>query len=332
MNKTMQDIARELGVSRTSVSLVLKGKGDRYRISKETQERILKKVEKENFKPNFFASNLTGSRTMTVGVVFPDLFEEFMARTLKGLGDVLDPLGYSLILMSSRFSRERERKNLDELVYRGCDGVIMMPVCDFKEKGPADFSHLYDLTAKEVPLILLDRTPRDWPLPAVLQDDKRGGEMAAAYLKEKGCRRFSLISLDLDISSLENRRNAFVEALPGAEEILLAHQREGTGDLEEALDKLARTIGDNPGRRGLFVTTAGLAVRVNNTLQQRGLTGGKDYHLVRFGTDPAGYVSTMAGIGQPHYEMGRRGGMLLMEQIGGKGSTGTIILPVIPES
>jgi LacI family transcriptional regulator len=319
MKKTMQNLAEELNLSRTTISLVLKGKGDHYRISKKTQERILKKVEKEQFKPNFFAQNLNSRHSMTIGILFPDLFEDFMVKTLRGIGEVLDPLGYTLILMTSHFSRSREKRNIQELLHRGCDGIIIMPVCRFREEKaentPGVFKHLEKLQKDKFPLILLDRTPPDWRGISVTQNDSHGGALAAEYLLSRGCQKFFLVSLDLNASSIKSRIFAFEKGVGETEKVLLSSQDRNKGDLEEKIKELIGEIRTYPGRVGIFVTTAGLALRVNDLLEKESLSGGRDFHLIRFGCDPEGYKSSLVGIEQPHQEMGRQGAALLVDQL-----------------
>ena len=74
----------------------------------------------------------------------------------------------------------------------------------------------------------------------------------------------------------------------------------------------------NPDERhpaGIFVTTAGLALRVNHLLQAEGYALNREYRIIRFGSDPAGYASGMDSIPQPHYEMGKQGASLLLNMI-----------------
>jgi len=72
---TMKQIAQELGLSRTTVSLVLQQKGDQHRIAKETQERILTYARSAGFRPDYFASALNSRHSGVIGAVFPDVFE-----------------------------------------------------------------------------------------------------------------------------------------------------------------------------------------------------------------------------------------------------------------
>ena len=209
----MQELAAILGISRTTVSLVLKGKGDQYRISRKTQERILSLVEEEDYRPNYFAQALNRKRTRSIGIVFPDLFEEFMVKMIRGIEDTLAPREYSMVLMTSRFRLGNEKKNLEELLYRGADGILLVPTCHYRGEEE-DRGHIRKLAEKGTKLVMIDRVPDFWQGPAVLQDDLSGGAYAASFLKKAGCRRFLSVSLNLTASSLRTRLKGFLEGDP----------------------------------------------------------------------------------------------------------------------
>ncbi|MDA3957643.1 LacI family DNA-binding transcriptional regulator [Oceanispirochaeta sp.] len=326
MKRTMKDLAEELGISRTTVSLVLKGKADQYRISMETQKRILDLVEKEGYKPNYFAQGLNNGKTMTIGVIFPDVFEEFMVAMIRGIGEVMEAEDYTMILMTSRFSQGREKKNIEELLHRGIDGMLLIPSCDFRGNWEKRI-HLSKAQLKMTPLVQIDRVTDSWQGSSVVQDDRMGGIWAAEYLQQMGCREMAVVSLDLSASSIRGRITGFASIIPEYHSILLKEQNRQSDDLNIALEKMLLDA-PNQTPRGFFVTTAGLAIRVKEILLDRGLSLNKDYFLVRFGEDPQGYRSGMACIGQPHYEMGREAARLLVRQIQGGKSERRMILPV----
>ncbi len=318
----MQELADSLGISRTTVSLVLKGNGDKYRISRKTQEKILNLVEEENYKPNYFAQALNRNVTKTVGIIFPDIFEEFMVKMVRGIEDILAPRDYSMILMTSRFKLSQEQKNLEELLYRGSDGILLVPTCHYNGEEE-DRSHLNSFNRSYSNLVMIDRKPPDWDGPYVVQNDRAGGVYAARFLQNVGCSDFLAVSLDLSASSISSRLSGFSEILPGAERILLKNQNPGSSDLVDALKlHLSRLSPGQQNPLGIFVTTAGLALRVNEILQMHGYTLNREYRIIRFGSDPRGYTSGMASIPQPHYEMGREAALLMLNLLEKQGETG----------
>jgi DNA-binding LacI/PurR family transcriptional regulator len=301
MKKTMKSIAQQLGVSRTTVSLVLQGKGDQYRISRETQSRILETVKKQNYTPNYFAQTLNAGSSRTIGIIFPDIFESFMVQMLRGIEDILSAQNYMMILMTSRFRHETEARNTEELLRRGIDGLLMAPTCGFANENPPQSRHALILKNK-LPLVMVDRIPEGYTGSWVLQEDRKGGMAAAEYLTAQSCEVCTVVSLNITASSLRERIQGFTEVVPDCRDILLDRQDRNTGDLEDAL---ADTVETRRGKKlGIFCTTYGLSLRVKEILTEKGLVLNRDYTVIRFGGDPEGFSSGMASLIQPHYEIG----------------------------
>ena len=100
MGSNLKDIAKELGLSVSTVSRVINNKG--Y-ISPETRQRVMETVEKYHYSPNQVARSLRTQSTNTVGMMVPDIGEYFSA-VIKGIDEVLSERGYSMILMDSNES------------------------------------------------------------------------------------------------------------------------------------------------------------------------------------------------------------------------------------
>src|SRR6202011_6341339 len=94
----MKDIAQDLGLSVVTVSKVLRDHPD---IGEETRQRVLKRVQELDYRPNLAARSLVTGRTYLVGLVVPDLLHPFFAEIAKSLSDALRKSGYYLIISSS---------------------------------------------------------------------------------------------------------------------------------------------------------------------------------------------------------------------------------------
>ena len=110
MNKpqiTIKDIARELGVSPSTVSRALKDNPD---ISQETRDAIHKYAREHNYKPNVLALNLRTSRSNTIGVIIPQLVHHFFSCVLSGIEETAAKAGYNILVAQSNEEYEREVK------------------------------------------------------------------------------------------------------------------------------------------------------------------------------------------------------------------------------
>jgi LacI family transcriptional regulator len=118
----LKDIAADLGVSTMTVSKVLRGNAD---IGPATRARVLARMRELNYQPNLLARALGSGRSLTIGLVVPDLVHPFFAEFARSLGGVLRQNGYALVLASSEEDPEIERAEIRTLVHRGMDAILV---------------------------------------------------------------------------------------------------------------------------------------------------------------------------------------------------------------
>ena len=117
-----------------TVSKVLRNHTD---IGEETRQRVLKRMRELNYQPNFAARALVTGRTYTVGLVVPDLVHPFFAEVAKSLAGALRPSGYSLIIASSDEDAELEAQEIDQLLARRLDAIVIASTQRTVESSPA---------------------------------------------------------------------------------------------------------------------------------------------------------------------------------------------------
>ena len=318
---TMKSIAEELQISRSTVSFVLAGEAERRRINPETASRILERARELGFRPNYFAQALNTRKTGAIGVVFPDVHEAFMAEMLRGIDEVFARHDVTMMLCSSRMDRTLEMRNIESLLYRGIDGLIIVPCVDFYAR-PSDVPPLAERLADEkLPVVCADRIPPGWAGHAVVQDDRAGAQRAVERLIEGSARRIGCISFDLDASSSGERIAGYRDAL--ARHGLTADERwqirldridPHADDLSGALRALlSLPEGERPD--AWFVTTTGLSYRTRELLAGLLPKDAPPPPIARFGADPAFFSSGMISVIQPHHEIGRQAAELLFATI-----------------
>ncbi|MDZ7723695.1 MAG: LacI family DNA-binding transcriptional regulator [candidate division KSB1 bacterium] len=319
MKPTMKDIAESLGVSRTTVSLVLKGDGDKYNISKNTQKIIMRKVKELNYRPNYFASALNLKRSNIIGVILPNVFEIYMNEIIHGIEDILYENSYNMTLCTSRFSTGLEKRNIDHLK-SFVDGFLIAFNAPFSDTE-YDYSHLHELVKEQHPVVFIDRYLPELNSAYVVQDDFYGAYQATQCLVEKGCRNIGYISFDLAITSIQDRYRGYCEALKDQKLsihqdhiILLKQQNNQSNDLRAAL-KTCLERPDKPD--AFFVTTNGIALKASFILKQRG----HSVPMARFGMDPNYFTSKMILVEQPHMTIGKKAAQMLLDQISGQSGT-----------
>ena len=198
----MKDIARDLGVSVVTVSKVLRNHSD---ISEETRQRVLKRMKELHYRPNLAARALITGRTFTIGLIVPDLLHPFFAQIAKALSGVFRQRGYSLILSSSEEDPELEKQELDVLLTRRVDAILIASA----QWTVESFRQIED---QKIPYVLIDRQFVGLAANYVGVDDEAAGALATGHLIEQGCRRIAHIR-GPEVSTAIGRAEGYRRAL-----------------------------------------------------------------------------------------------------------------------
>jgi LacI family transcriptional regulator len=198
----LKDIAADLGVSTITVSKVLRNKSD---VGEETRNRVLQRVKELNYRPNLFARGLASGRSNTVGLIVPDLVHTFFAEFAKGLKAGLRTRGYQLLLTSAEEDPETEVEEIDNLLARGVDALLVAS-CQTGAEG------LDGLRTANVPCVLIDRALPHLSLHFVGTDDVAAGYIATKHLISLKRTRIAHIG-NPEVSTGVDRFRGYKEAL-----------------------------------------------------------------------------------------------------------------------
>ncbi len=180
----LKDIAQELGVSVVTVSKVLRGRPD---IGEETRQRVLRRIQELNYRPNMVARGLVTGRTYTIGLIVPDLVQPYFAELARSISGVLRDAERALILASSQGDPAIEQGEMRTLLQRGID-VLLVASCQ-TEKWSFEAAR-----EASVPCVLVDRNLPKSGMSFVGIDDFRAGAMATEHLATIGKTRIAHIA------------------------------------------------------------------------------------------------------------------------------------------
>ena len=203
---TINDIAKLVGFSVTTVSRVMNEKGDKYRISKKTQEKIKTIATDLNYVPNLFAANLKSGRSHTVALIIPSLNNPFFAGIASKVNSEIRRYGYTSIISDSNEDEEIEKRDLNNLISRNIEGIIIAPCGDKIE-------HLKQISNSGIPVICIDRYSEDVDLPYVSTDNYYGAFMATKHLIENGHRHIACIQGVSKSTPNKLRVKGFIDAM-----------------------------------------------------------------------------------------------------------------------
>lgn len=202
---TIKDIAKQLGISVSTVSRALQNHPD---ISDKTKLLVRDCAKRLNYKPNVMASNLRTSKNTTIGVILPELNHHFFASVLDGIEQAAKQAGYSIIICQTGESVEKETQSIQTLIASRVAGILAGI-----SKQTYNLQHLQEIINADIPLVLYDRPCPSLPCDQVVSDDYQGAFKAVEYLIQTGCKRIMFFSSPMQLEVAHRRYQGWRDAL-----------------------------------------------------------------------------------------------------------------------
>ena len=202
---TIHDIARELGISASTVSRALRG---HTRISENTRNAVRELAEKYNYQPNVVASSLRQGKRSTVGVVVPRINRSFFASVIGGMEEELAASGYHLIICQSHEKLDGEKEALKTLVNARVDAIFLSVSMETTEK-----EHLETLLDRGSSLFFFDRILPDLGMGSVSCNDRLAAQMSVSHMIAQGYRRIAHLAGPENISIYRDRKQGYLDAM-----------------------------------------------------------------------------------------------------------------------
>ncbi|MGE5571559.1 MAG: LacI family DNA-binding transcriptional regulator [Bacteroidota bacterium] len=295
---TMKDIAKVLGLNESTVSRAL---NNHPYVRPETREKVIAAARRMNYRPNTLARSLATSRSYVVGLVISNIANLFFAEVTKGIEEVADAHGYSVILCDTGRNPAKELKYLDLLARRQVDGIIFM-----SGRLPADV--VAAIKQQKCPVVTISRDGTRHGIPTVRINNRAEAAKATRYLINLGHRRIGFISGQLDdtesgLPRLEGYRGALEES---GIEYDPAIVQEGDFRLESGMRACARIMQATPRPTAIFAANDEMAIGAMKALSQLGLNVPADVAVVGFDDTAFATVVTppLTTIAQPLRTLG----------------------------
>ena len=307
---TIKTIAKELGVSTSTVSKALK---DSHEISKETKEKIQAYANLFNYKPNQLALQLRNQKTKVIGVILPKIVHHFFSTVIMGIEHGANKKGYNIMVCFSNESYQKEVETLKVLSNGSVDGIIVSIANEtLKNK---EFTRFTDLVAEEIPLVLFDRVVDEILCDKVVVDDVVAGHKATTHLLDNGRKKIALITTPkyVNVGALRRQgyEKALIEAYIKTDENLIIEIDENQ-DIKKQIEKVFEYDID-----GVFAVNEIYAANSMRIAKEKGFNIPNDMSIIGF-TD--GLISeysspSITTIAQHGFIMGKQSVELLIERI-----------------
>ncbi len=203
--KTIEDLARELNLSKSTVSRALH---DSYQIGEKTKQKVRSLAEKWGFELNPQARGLKTHRSFTLGVVVPEIAHKYFSSAISGIQEVVLPAGYNVLIGQANESAEQEYKVVRQLIASRVDGLIM-------SLSGLTYYHEYlqTLLNDGFPVIMFDRVSDEVKCSKVIIDHEIAAFKAIEHLISQGCNRIAHLSGPQVLSITKNRIKGIKKAL-----------------------------------------------------------------------------------------------------------------------
>ncbi len=309
---TLKDIAKELGVSISTVSKSLK---DSAEIGDDTKQKVKAFAELYNYKPNNIAISLKNRRTKNIALIIPEIVHDFFATVIRGAERFANAKGYNVIVCLSNESFDKEVVNIDTLAHGGVvDGFLISLSKETQMRN--DFNHLIEVENQGMPLVMFDRITDQVLCDKVIIDDSRGAYNAVSHLIEKGRKNIAIISTKDYLSVGNLRTQGYIKALGD-------HGLEYNPDLvlrieemEECEEPILELI-NNHKIDAIFAVNELFAVTAMKAIQAKGKNVPKDVAIVGFSDGKLLKHATpsISTIEQRGDEMGRIAAQMLIKRL-----------------
>ncbi len=306
---TIKDIAKQLGISASTVSRALKDHPD---ISDKTKTKVKALAKELKYRPNAVALSLQSSKSNVIGIIVPQIVHHFFSSVISGIEEYATDNGYNVIITQSNEIVDKEIKNCQTLVSSRVDGIIVS-----RTKHTTDFKHFQNIIDKDVPMVFFDRTCHGLKTDRIVIDDYRAAYEATEYLIKTGCKKIAHFSGPEILKISAKRMWGFRDALkknniPFYEELII-----NADNFEKGKEAILQLIKENNLPDGIFTVNDMSAAGAINILKSKNIKVPENVSIIGFTN---GLVSTITDpplttVEQNGFEMGKKSAEILIKRI-----------------
>ena len=203
---SLKDIAKKVGVSSATVSLVLNNKDKKGRISKEVAEQVRLAAKELGYKPNMSARSLRTGKTKMLGLIVANISNPFFAKLARHIENIAAKKGYQVMFGSSDESSVKFHNLIGLFIEKSVDGIILTPPQD-------SVSAIMQLVDRKIPAVLVDRHIEGLPVSSVQIDNEGVAYSLTDMLAKQGLKRIGFIAYNIELPNIKKRYEGYAKAL-----------------------------------------------------------------------------------------------------------------------
>jgi LacI family transcriptional regulator len=309
----MEDIAKAIGLSRSTVSRALQ---NHPHVNAKTKKIVEDAAKRLGYQYNAVAASLRKSNSNTIGLIVPRISRYYQSTVITAIQNKLHESKYNLIICQSNESPELEKELVNALYASRVEGLIVSTTLH-----TTDFSAFDIFADSSRPLVFFDRVPKNYPAHKIRGDDYQGGYLATEHLLVQGCRRIAYIGGVPNCNIYRERYEGYLDALSkydidAADEIIFFHDltRENASTTLDSLFSLE----NHPD--AVFAGNDTVALEVMEYARKRGIPVPNELKIVGYSNDPLTEVTqpSITSIEQYPYEVGVQSASLMLDLIHNK--------------
>lgn len=308
--KTIADIARAAGVSKSTVSRVL---NQRPGVNPQARQQIQQLIDQSHFTANITAKNLKARNSDTVGILIPLITSKTVASYIHGMSHELESNHIQILLMNTNMDTQKASENIRTLNSKGVDGMIVL-VAGY------DQALITSLKESECPAVVVGQDLSMHQVPSVFFDDYRCGYIAGQRLLEAGASKLLFLGIPaMDVALGRQRRRGFEDAL-SMSNVQCEYVTDCQLNAKSGWLKTQQLLASGYRPDGIFAVTDRLAAGASKAVLETGMQVGQDVAIVGVGDDEICELMTPS-LASVHYDypaLGREASKVLMALISGK--------------
>jgi LacI family transcriptional regulator len=308
---TIRDVAAAAGVSPATVSRVLNLKED---VADDLRRRVLAAVSDLGYRRNGPARSLRTRAAMVIGLIISDITNPFFTAVVRGVEDVAQLAGYSVVLANADEDVTKESRYLEVAAAEQMAGVLLTP-------ASSQLTSIDVLLERNIPVVTIDRRLANSPVDSVTVNNRQATQTAAEHLISQGCKRVGFVAGPVTITTGASRLAGYRAALRTAgrpyDPALVAYADFRT---EGGYAATRQLLHSRKAPDGLLISNNLMTVGGMQAIAEAGLSVPDDIAVVGF--DDANWATALRPpltvVTQPTYDIGRIAAEFLLRRINGE--------------